>query len=163
MVGHDGLLGEGEAAQPLSKQCGASVLKAVQAFSQRRRRALARPAQALYNDFAAFAVFLEMCMKTLIFALLACAGASVGGYAQASADLAKAKNCMACHAIDKKVLGPAFRDVAAKYKGQKDAETRLVTSITKGSTGVWGAMAMPPNGVSAAEAQSLAKWVLAQK
>ncbi len=101
-------------------------------------------------------------MKNLILALLACAGMAAGS-AQASAELAKAKNCMACHAIDKKVLGPGLRDVAAKYKGQKDAEARLVTSITKGSSGVWGAMAMPPNAVSAPEAQALAKWVLAQK
>ncbi|MET0855522.1 MAG: c-type cytochrome [Telluria sp.] len=102
-------------------------------------------------------------MKTLILTLLACAGLGLGAHAQASADLAKTKNCMACHAIDKKVLGPGFRDVAAKYKGQKDAETKLVASITKGSTGVWGPMAMPPNGVSPAEALSLAKWVMAQK
>ena len=75
-------------------------------------------------------------MKTSILVLLACTGLSLGAHAQANADLAKAKNCMACHAIDKKVLGPAFRDVAAKYQGQKDAESRLVTSITKGSPGV---------------------------
>ena len=102
-------------------------------------------------------------MKKLILTLLACAGVVMGGQAQASADLAKAKNCMACHAMDKKVLGPGFRDVAAKYKGQKDAEAKLAASITKGSTGVWGPMAMPPNGVSAAEATTLAKWVLAAK
>ena len=102
-------------------------------------------------------------MKTLILALLASAGLVMGGHVQASAELAKAKNCMACHAIDKKVIGPAFADVAAKYKGHKDAETKLVASITKGSTGVWGPMAMPPNGVSAAEALALAKFVLAQK
>lgn len=87
----------------------------------------------------------------------------MGGQARASADLAKTKNCMGCHALDKKVLGPAFRDVAAKYKGQKDAAAKVVASMTKGSTGVWGPMAMPPNALSAAEAQTLASWVLAQK
>ncbi|UGQ49322.1 c-type cytochrome [Massilia endophytica] len=87
----------------------------------------------------------------------------MSGQARASADLAKSKNCLGCHAIDKKVLGPAFRDVAAKYKGQKDAEAKLVASITKGSTGAWGPIAMPANGVSQAEAQTLAKWVLAQQ
>ena len=102
-------------------------------------------------------------MKTAIFVLLALGGFAVGGQAQANADLAKAKNCMGCHAIDKKVIGPAYRDVAAKYKGQKDAETKLVASITKGSTGTWGAMAMPPNAVTQDEAVTLAKWVLAQK
>jgi cytochrome c len=102
-------------------------------------------------------------MKTLALTLLVCSSITMAGSAQANADLAKAKNCMACHAIDKKVLGPAFKDVAAKYGGQKDAVVKLVGSITKGSTGTWGAMAMPPNGVSEAEAQTLAKWVLAQK
>lgn len=101
-------------------------------------------------------------MKYLL-AILVCAGAALSGQAQASADLAKSKNCMGCHALDKKVLGPAFRDVAAKYKGQKDGEAKLIASMTKGSSGVWGPMAMPPNALSAAEAQSLAKWVLAQK
>lgn len=102
-------------------------------------------------------------MKTLVSVLLACAGMAMTVQAQASADLAKSKNCMGCHAIDKKVIGPAFRDVAAKYGAQKDAQAKLVASIAKGSTGTWGPMAMPPNAVSADEAQSLAKWVLAQK
>ncbi len=102
-------------------------------------------------------------MKTLLLALLGCAALTLGNPAQASADLAKAKNCMGCHAMDKKVLGPSFRDVAAKYKGQKDAEAKLAASISKGSTGVWGPMAMPPNGVNAAEALTLSKWVLAAK
>jgi cytochrome c len=102
-------------------------------------------------------------MKTLFMMLGASAAIAMTAPAQANADLAKSKNCMACHAIDKKVLGPAFKDVAAKYGGQKDAEAKLVASITTGSTGKWGAMAMPPNAVSAAEAQSLAKWVLSQK
>jgi cytochrome c len=102
-------------------------------------------------------------MKPLALALLAVAGLLTNGHALASPDLAKAKNCMACHAIDKKVLGPGFAEVAAKYKGDKGAEAKLVTSITKGSSGKWGAMAMPPNAVSDAEAATLAKWVLAQK
>ena len=102
-------------------------------------------------------------MKSFIFTLLACAGVVLGGHAQANADLAKSKNCMGCHAMDKKVLGPGFKDVAMKYKGQKDAEAKLAASITKGSTGVWGPMAMPPNGVTPAESLILAKWVLAAK
>ena len=102
-------------------------------------------------------------MKITLLALIAAAGLAWAGAAQASAELAKTKNCMACHATDRKVLGPSFRDVAAKYQGQKDAEAKLTASITKGSNGAWGAMAMPPNAVSAAEAQSLAKWVMAQK
>lgn len=102
-------------------------------------------------------------MKTLLFVLLACASVALSAPAFASADLAKAKNCMGCHALDKKLLGPAFKEVAAKYKGQKDAQAKMVASIAKGSNGVWGPIAMPPNGVSPAEAESLAKWVLAQK
>jgi cytochrome c len=78
-------------------------------------------------------------------------------------DLLKAKNCMACHAVDKKIVGPAYKDVAAKYKGNKDAATLLATKIQKGGSGVWGAVPMPPNAVTAAEAKLLATWVLSQK
>lgn len=102
-------------------------------------------------------------MKSVFLVLLACAGIVAGGQAHANADLAKTKNCMGCHALDRKVLGPSFKDVAAKYKGQKDAEAKIVTSMTKGSTGAWGPMAMPANALSAAEAKTLASWVLAQK
>jgi cytochrome c len=85
--------------------------------------------------------------------------------AQAAApeDLAKAKNCMACHAVANKVVGPAYKDVAAKYKGQKDAEDKLAQKVIKGGSGVWGAVAMPPNAISDAEAHQLVKWVLSQK
>jgi cytochrome c len=104
-------------------------------------------------------------MKKHLFAglTLALAGLSIGGAAQANADLAKSKNCMACHALDKKVVGPAFKDVAARYKGGKDGQARLAASIAKGSTGAWGPIPMPANAVSEAEAQTLAKWVLTQK
>ena len=84
--------------------------------------------------------------------------------AMANADLAKAKNCLACHAVQNKVVGPAFKDVAAKYAGQKDAEAKLVTKVLKGGMGAWGAVPMPANPqVSEAEAHILVKWVLAQK
>jgi cytochrome c len=82
----------------------------------------------------------------------------------AQADLAKAKNCMACHAIGSKLVGPAFKDVAAKYAGQKDAEDKLVQKVMKGGSGVWGAVPMPANPqVTEAEARSLVRWVLSQK
>lgn len=81
--------------------------------------------------------------------------------AHASADLAKAKNCMACHGVDKKLVGPAFEDVAAKYKGDKGAAAKLSQSIVKGSSGTWGPIPMPPNAISEADASTLAKWVLA--
>ena len=80
--------------------------------------------------------------------------------AHASADLARSKNCMACHGVDKKLVGPAFKDVAAKYKADKAAGAQLAQSIVKGSTGKWGPIPMPPNAVSDADATALAKWVL---
>jgi len=102
-------------------------------------------------------------MKALLFIGLA-ASALASSAALANADLAKAKNCMACHAVDKKLVGPAYKDVAAKYAGQKDAEDKLVQKVLKGGAGVWGQIAMPPNTqVTEAEAHTLVKWVLSQK
>ncbi|MET0858538.1 MAG: c-type cytochrome [Telluria sp.] len=84
--------------------------------------------------------------------------------AMANADLAKAKNCMACHAVANKLVGPAYKDVAAKYAGQKDDEDKLVGKVLKGGSVTWGAVPMPANPqVSEAEARSLVKWVLATK
>jgi len=83
--------------------------------------------------------------------------------AQASLDLATAKNCMTCHAIDKKIVGPAYKDVAAKRAGDKGAEAALTAKIKGGSKGEWGQVPMPPNNVTDAEAATLAKWVLSQK
>jgi cytochrome c len=83
---------------------------------------------------------------------------------QTGPDLAKAKNCLTCHSIANKVVGPAFKDVAAKYAGQKDAEDKLVKKVLKGGSGSWGAVPMPANvQVSEAEAHILVKWVLSQK
>jgi cytochrome c len=99
-------------------------------------------------------------------ALLIClaAGAMVSNVAMANADLARAKNCMACHAVANKVVGPAYKDVAAKYAGQKDAEDKLTQKVMKGGSGVWGAVPMPANPqVTEAEARTLVKWILSQK
>jgi cytochrome c len=100
-----------------------------------------------------------------IAALLATVAALLAtGPAFANADLAQKKACMACHAVDKKLVGPAYKDVAAKYAGQKDAAAKLADKIQKGGSGVWGAVPMPANpGVNAAEAKQLADWVLTQK
>jgi cytochrome c len=84
-------------------------------------------------------------------------------FADAGADLAKAKNCLACHAVDKKLVGPSYKDVAAKYAGDKAAAGKLAEKIQKGGVGVWGQMPMPPNQVTPDEAKKLAEWVLAQK
>ena len=95
--------------------------------------------------------------------VLATALASQAAMADAGLDLAKAKNCLACHAVATKVVGPAYKDVAAKYAGQKDAEAKLVAKVMKGGSGVWGAVPMPANPqVNEAEAKTLVKWVLAQ-
>lgn len=78
--------------------------------------------------------------------------------------MAQAKNCLACHALDRKVVGPAFKDVAAKYAGDSDAAARLAAKIQAGGVGVWGPVPMPANEqVSATEAAQLAAWVLSQK
>jgi len=96
--------------------------------------------------------------------LAATATVLVTGPAFANADLAQKKACMACHAVDKKLVGPAYKEVAAKYAGQKDAAAKLAEKIQKGGSGVWGAVPMPANpGVNAAEAKQLADWVLTQK
>lgn len=104
-------------------------------------------------------------MKSFLLVLFAMGGlASSAAMADAGLDLAKAKNCMACHAVANKLVGPAYKDVAAKYAGQKDAEAKLVAKVMKGGSGVWGAIPMPANTqVTEAEAQTLVKWVLAQK
>lgn len=82
----------------------------------------------------------------------------------ANADLAKSKNCMSCHSMANKVVGPAFKDIANKYAGQKDAEARLVQKVLKGGSGAWGVVAMPANTqVSEAEAHTLVKWILSLK
>jgi len=87
---------------------------------------------------------------------------STGAFA--NAELAKAKNCLACHAVDKKLVGPAYKDVAAKYAGDKGAAARLAKKIREGGVGVWGQVPMPANPqVSEAEAKTLANWVLSAK
>jgi cytochrome c len=77
--------------------------------------------------------------------------------------LAQKSGCLACHAVDKKILGPAYRDVAAKYKGQ-DVEAKLVAKVKKGGSGVWGPIPMPPMSpqIKDEDIKTLVKWVLAQ-
>ncbi|MBD8528647.1 MULTISPECIES: c-type cytochrome [unclassified Massilia] len=88
--------------------------------------------------------------------------ASSSAFAQA--DLAKAKNCMSCHATQTKIVGPAYKDIAEKYAGRKGVEDKLVQKVMMGSQGVWGPVAMPANmQVNEAEARTLVKWVLATK
>ena len=99
-------------------------------------------------------------MKSLSILIIALAAGPVF----ANADLATKKNCMACHAVDKKLVGPAYKEVAEKYAGQKDAVEKLTQKVLKGGSGVWGAIPMPANAqVSQAEAKQLVEWVLSQK
>lgn len=103
----------------------------------------------------------QMMKKAILFSLISLLSAAPSWADQA---LAKSKNCMVCHAVDKKLVGPAYKDVASKYATQKDAVTHLAEKITKGSRGTWGPVPMPPNAsVSAEEAKKLASWILAQK
>jgi cytochrome c len=104
-----------------------------------------------------------MSVRTVL-SFAALLAASQLALADAGMDLAKAKNCLACHAVDHKVVGPAYKDIAARYAGQKGIEDKLVQKVLKGSSGAWGPVAMPPNTqVSEAEAHTLVKWVLSQK
>lgn len=102
-----------------------------------------------------------MANKTLL-AAAAAAALSLAAALPATADeaLAKAKGCMACHSVKTKLVGPAYADVAKKYKSDKEAPGKLATSIVKGSTGKWGPIPMPPNKVTQDEAKKLAAWVL---
>jgi cytochrome c len=98
------------------------------------------------------------------FALILALGAVASAPAFANLELATKKTCTACHAVDKKLVGPAYKDVAAKYAGQKDAAAKLADKIQKGGVGVWGQVPMPANPqVNADEAKTLATWVLSVK
>ena len=100
-------------------------------------------------------------MKRALFALIAAAACVP---AMADLALATSKNCMACHAVDKKLVGPSYKDVAAKYAGQKDAVDKLALKVMKGGSGVWGPVPMPANTqVNEADAKKLAAWVLSLK
>ena len=104
-------------------------------------------------------------MKRILFSMLL-STATLLGATSAYADLALAasKNCMACHAVDKKLVGPSYKDVAAKYKSDKAAPEKLTAKVIKGGGGVWGAVPMPANPqVNDADAKKLVVWILSQK
>jgi cytochrome c len=104
-------------------------------------------------------------MKKLLLALFALAGAFAGAPAQA-ADAAAAKqmaqkyNCLACHAEDKKLVGPSYKEVAKKYKGDAGAAAKLATKVKAGGGGVWGSIPMPPNNVPDADIKTMVDWIL---
>ena len=101
-------------------------------------------------------------MHTLTLTLLAALASAASLPALASADLAKQHNCLSCHSVDKKVVGPSYKDIAAKYKGQS-VEAALIDKIKHGSKGVYGQIPMPANAnVPDADVKTLVKWILAQ-
>ncbi len=103
-------------------------------------------------------------MKASYLSLLVVAGLLSAGVAQADEALAKAKNCLACHTVDKKIVGPSYKDVAKKYAGQKGIEATLAEKVIKGGKGSWGEVPMPPNAaVSPDDAAKLVKWILSLK
>lgn len=101
-------------------------------------------------------------MKSL--ALLLATAAVAATPALASEELAKKNACTACHSVDKKSVGPAYKDVAAKYRGNAKAEALLIDKVKKGGTGTWGQVPMPPNAsVKDEDVKALVKWILAIK
>jgi len=93
--------------------------------------------------------------------LLAGSGAA---FAQDAAKLAQQKACLACHAADKRMVGPSYKEIATKYRTDKGAEANLVKKVRAGGSGVWGQVPMPPNTtVTDKEALILVKWILAHK
>ncbi len=103
-----------------------------------------------------------MTHSLLIRAALAAAAASFTVPALADEAMAKKYNCTACHSIDKKMIGPAYKDVAAKYAGDAGAAAKLVAKVKAGGSGVWGPVPMPPNAaVPDADVNALVAWILA--
>ena len=102
-----------------------------------------------------------MLRRKLIISLCSVMVLFVSQQVPADEALAKSKNCLACHSVANKIVGPAFKDVAAKYKGDGGAVAALASKIIKGGSGVWGGIPMPPNATtSEAEAEILVKWIL---
>jgi cytochrome c len=97
--------------------------------------------------------------KMALLVLAACASLPV----LADKKLAESKNCLACHAVGEKVLGPSLKEIAAKYSGQANASAMLADKIKKGGVGAWGQVPMPANDVTPEQAKTLADWVLATK
>lgn len=99
--------------------------------------------------------------KSIIsFIVAAALGVTAQAYAADAQELAKSKNCLTCHMVDKKLVGPAFKDIAEKYKGDSGAVAALSTKVINGSSGTWGPIPMPPNPVSQDEAKALVEWIL---
>jgi len=109
-------------------------------------------------------------MKATWLGMAAAAALFVSGHASAAADeaamtaLSQKSACMSCHGLDKKIVGPAYKDVAAKYKGDKGAAAKLAAKVKAGGKGVWGEIPMPPNAaVKDEDIKALVNWILTRK
>lgn len=103
-------------------------------------------------------------MKTLVLTTISVALLGLSAAASADQALAQKNACMSCHGIDKKIVGPAFNDVAKKYVGDKSAEAKIITKVKMGGKGAWGEIPMPPNPqVSDADTKKIVAWILSLK
>jgi cytochrome c len=109
-------------------------------------------------------------MKALLLTVAAAGAVMLAGQAsaadaKAAEALAQKNGCLACHAVANKVVGPSYKDVAAKYKGQKDAEAKLIAKVKAGGSGVWGPIPMPPNSphVKDEDIKTIVQWILTVK
>ena len=105
-------------------------------------------------------------MKKILIAAVTTGCMLIASGVHAAVDAAKAKqlaqkyNCLACHAVDKKLVGPAYNEVAKKYKGDSGAEAKLAAKVKGGGSGVWGQIPMPPNNVPDADIKTIVEWIL---
>jgi cytochrome c len=102
-------------------------------------------------------------MKRILFTFIALATVAVSAPALADEAMAKAKGCLACHTVDKKLVGPAYKEIAKKYASDASAPPKLAEKVVKGGSGVWGPVPMTPNKVTEAEAKQLVTWILSLK
>jgi cytochrome c len=103
-------------------------------------------------------------MKQVFAACGAVIALTLGGAAQANEKLAQASGCMVCHGLDKKMIGPSYKDVAAKYRNDKNAQAALIKKVKAGGKGVWGDIPMPPNPhVKDGDIRTLVVWILGMK
>ncbi len=105
---------------------------------------------------------MKVLLSTIAVAGMLLAGSVNAANADAAKALAQKNGCLACHSIDKKVLGPAYKDVAAKYKGDKTAEAKMIAKVKAGGSGVWGPMPMPANSpqVKDEDIKTIVQWIL---
>jgi cytochrome c len=103
-------------------------------------------------------------MKAAITLIAAAAGLALAGPAQANEALAKSSGCLACHTVDKKLIGPSYKEIADKYRSDKGAEANLIKKVKDGGKGNWGDIPMPPNGhVKDPDIKTIVAWILSIK